>query len=48
MITNKERRRWSLLLLWVLLTILCIPMALVIDFGLRRILVRFMGDFIYV
>jgi len=48
MIANTAMSRWSLFLLWVILTILCIPIALVIDFGLMRILVAVIGDYISV
>ena len=48
MIASKGESRWSVVVLWVLLTILCIPIALVIDFGVMRILGRVIGNYIYV
>ena len=48
MIANSERPRWLFYLLWILLTLLCVPIAFVLDLIIMRIITLFVGDFIYV
>ena len=48
MIANNEKPRWFFYLLWILLTLLCVPIAFFIDLIILRIISLFVGDFIYV
>ena len=48
MITNNEKPPRSFYLLWILLTLLCVPIAFFFDLLLLRIITLFVGDFIYV
>ena len=48
MIANHEKPRLSFYLLWILLTMLCVPIAFFLNLFILRIIVRFVGDFIYV
>ncbi len=48
MIGKSEKPRWSFYLLWILLTLLCIPIAFILDGVILRIITIFVGEFIYV
>src|SRR5512141_1766985 len=48
MITNNEKPSRFFYLLWILLTLLGVPMAFFFDLLLLRIIILFVGDFIYV
>jgi hypothetical protein len=48
MIANNERPRWFFYLLWILSTLLCIPIAFFLDLIIMRIVILFVGDYIYV
>ena len=48
MIANNEKPRSYFYLLWILLTLLCIPIAFFLDLVLMRIITLILGDFIYV
>jgi hypothetical protein len=48
MIANNETPRWFFYLLWILLTLLCVPIAFFLDLVILRIIILFVGDFIYV
>ena len=48
MIANNEKPRWFFYLLWILLTLLCVPIAFILDLVILRIITFFVGDFIYV
>jgi hypothetical protein len=48
MIVNNEKPRWFFYLFWILLTLLCIPIAFVLDLIILRIITLFVGDFVYV
>lgn len=47
MVTNNEKPPWFFYLLWILLTLLCLPIAFILDLILLRIIILFVGDFIY-
>ena len=46
MIANHEQPRWSFYLLWILLTMFCVPIAFFLSLIILRIIVLFVGDFI--
>lgn len=48
MIAVNEKPRWSFYPLWIILTFLCVPIAFFIDLVILRIIISFVGDFIYV
>lgn len=48
LIANHEKPRWSFYLLWILLTLVCVPIAFVLDLAILRIIILFVGDYIYV
>lgn len=48
MIATTATPRWRFYLLWILLTVLCLPIAFVLDLLLMRIITRFVGDYVYV
>ena len=48
MIPNSEGPRWSLYPTWIILTSLCVPIAFFLDIAITRIIIGFVGDFIYV
>ncbi len=48
MIANNEKPRWFFYLIWIILTSLCVPIAFFIDLVILRIIISFVGDFIYV
>ena len=48
MIANHEQPRWSFYLLWILLTMFCVPIAIFLSLIILRIIVLFVGDFINV
>ena len=48
MTANNEKPRWFFYLLWILLTLLCVPIAFFLDLIILRIIILFVGDFIYV
>ena len=48
MIANNEKPRWPFYLLWILLTMLCVPIAFFLNLIILRIITHFVGDFIYV
>lgn len=48
MIANHEQPRWSFYLLWILLTMFCVPIAFFLSLIILRIIVLFVGDFINV
>jgi hypothetical protein len=48
MIANYEKPRWFFYPIWIILTSLCIPIAFFIDLVILRIIISFVGDFIYV
>ena len=48
MIANYEQPRWSFYLLWILLTMFCVPIAFFLSLIILRIIVLFVGDFINV
>ena len=48
MIANHEQPRWSFYLLWILLTMFCVPMAFFLNLIILRLIILFVGDFIYV
>ena len=43
-----EKPRWPFYLLWVVLTVLCVFLALFLDLALMRIVTSFVGDYVYV
>jgi hypothetical protein len=45
---NNEKPRWFFYTLWIILTSLCVPVAFFIDLAILKIIIRFVGDFIYV
>ena len=45
---NNVKPRWSFYTLWIILTTLCLPVAFFIDLGILKIIIHFVGDFIYV
>ena len=45
---NNEKPRWFFYTLWIILTSLCVPVAFFIDLVILKIIIRFVGDFIYV
>lgn len=47
MIANNEKPRWFFYLLWILFTLLCMPIAFFLDLIILRIIILFTGDFIY-
>ena len=48
MIANNEKPRWFFYLLWILLTLPCVPIAFFVDLIIVRIIILFAGNFIYV
>lgn len=48
MITKDEKPRWFFYPTWIILTFLCVPIAFLIDLVILRIIISFIGDFIYV
>jgi hypothetical protein len=46
MVANHEKPRWSFYPIWIILTLLCIPMAFFIDLAIMRIIVSLVGDYI--
>jgi hypothetical protein len=48
MIANNERPRWFFYPIWIIMTSLCVPIAFFIDLVILRIIISFVGDFIYV
>jgi hypothetical protein len=48
MITNNEKPRWLLYPTWIILTSLCVPIAFFLDLVILRIIISFVGEFIYV
>jgi hypothetical protein len=46
MIANHEKPRWFFYPTWIILTLLCIPVAFFIDVAVMRIVVSFVGDYI--
>ena len=46
MIANHKQPRWSFYLLWILLTMFCVPIAFFLSLIILRIIVLFVGDFI--
>ena len=45
---NNEKPRWFFYTFWIILTSLCVPVAFFIDLVILKIIIRFVGDFIYV
>ena len=45
---NNEKPRWFFYPFWIILTSLCVPVAFFIDLVILKIIIRFVGDFIYV
>lgn len=48
MFANHEKPRWFFYLLWILLTLLCVPIAFFFNLVILRVITLFVGDFIYV
>jgi hypothetical protein len=48
MLANNEKPRWSFYAIWIILTSLCIPVALFISLGILRIIINIAGSYIYV
>jgi hypothetical protein len=48
MIANFEKPRWFFYPIWIVLTSSCVPIAFFIDLVILRIIISFVGDFIYV
>lgn len=48
MIAANEKPRWSFYTIWIILTSLCVPIAFFLSLGILRIIIEFVGDFIYV
>jgi hypothetical protein len=48
MIANNEKPRWFFYPIWIILTFLCVPIAFFIDLVILRIIIHFVGDFIFV
>jgi hypothetical protein len=48
MIANNEKPRWFFYPIWIILTSLCVPIAFFIDLVILRIIISFVGEFIYV
>lgn len=48
MSANIEKPRWLFYLIWIVLTFVCVPMAFFINLAILRIIISFVGDFIYV
>jgi hypothetical protein len=47
-IAKNKKPRWFFYPIWIILTSLCVPIAFFIDLVILRILISFVGDFIYV
>jgi hypothetical protein len=45
---KNEKPHWLFYPLWIILTSLCVPIAFFIDLIILRIIIHFVGDFIYV
>ena len=48
MIAIYEKPRWSLYAIWIILTLLCVPIAFLLSFPILSLIIHFVGDFIYV
>jgi hypothetical protein len=48
MIAINEKPHWFFYPIWIILTFLCVPIAFFIDLVILRIIISFVGDFIYV
>jgi hypothetical protein len=48
MIAKNEKPRWFFYLLWILVTLLCFPAAFILDLVILRVIIHFVGDFMYV
>ena len=48
MIANLEKPRWFFYLLWILLTLLCVPIAFFLDLAILRLIILFVGEYITV
>jgi hypothetical protein len=48
MIANNEKPHWFFYPSWIILTFLCVPIAFFLDLAILRIIIRFVGDFVYV
>jgi len=48
MIANNEKPRWSFYAIWIILTLLCVPVAFFLCLFILGIIIHFVGDFIYV
>ena len=44
MIANNEKPRWPFYLLWILLTMLCVPIAFFLNLIILRIITHFVGN----
>jgi hypothetical protein len=48
MIAKREKPHWSFYATWIILTSLCIPIAYSLSFVILGIIIKFVGDYIYV
>jgi hypothetical protein len=48
MIAKHEKPRWFFYPIWIILTSLCVPIAFFVTLVILRIIISFVGDFIYV
>ena len=48
MIANREKPHWVFYPNWIMLTFLCVPITFFLDLAILRIIIGFVGDFIYV
>ena len=48
MVANNEKPRWFFYAIWIILTFLCVPIAFFLSLVILRIIINFVGDFIYV
>jgi hypothetical protein len=46
--TTIKKPEWSFYPTWIILTMLCVPVAFVLDLVILRVITNFVGDFIYV
>lgn len=43
-----KKPEWFFYPAWIILTALCIPIAFILNFAVLRVIISFVGDFIYV
>jgi len=48
MIANNEKLHWSFYAMWIILTLLCVPLAFFLSLFILGIIIHFVGEFVYV